>query len=184
MKQKWLKFYGPNDKPERFPQIIQSWDTANKDTERSDYSVCTTWGVKRDYLYLLDVYRRKVDFPNLKRAVLDLAQLYKASVVLIEDKASGTQLIQQLRAEHFSKVKEAPPMDGDKIMRLHSETAKIEGGFVLFPKEARWLEAYLAELISFPNSKYDDQVDSTVFALAWSTTPGRSSYDGSLSWVG
>jgi hypothetical protein len=54
-------------------------------------------------------------------------------------------------------------------MRLRAQTAKIEGGFVLFPKEAHWLQAYLRELISFPNSKYDDQVDSTVFALAWST---------------
>jgi predicted phage terminase large subunit-like protein len=102
---------------------------------------------------------------------------------LVEDKASGTQLIQELRVGHFSKVKEAPAMDGDKIMRLHSQTAKIEGGFVLFPKEAHWLDTYLAELISFPNSKYDDQVDSTVFALAWSTSSGRSRYDGSLRWV-
>jgi hypothetical protein len=54
-------------------------------------------------------------------------------------------------------------------MRLRAQTAKIEGGFVLFPKEAHWLDTYLAELATFPNSKNDDQVDSTVFALAWST---------------
>jgi hypothetical protein len=54
-------------------------------------------------------------------------------------------------------------------MRLRAQTAKIEGGFVLFPKQAHWLETYLLELVTFPNSKYDDQVDSTVFALAWST---------------
>jgi len=90
-------------------------------------------------------------------------------VVLVEDKASGTSLIQELRAEHFSVVKEAPAIDGDKIMRLHAQTAKIEGGFVLVPKEAPWLETYVLELVTFPNSKYDDQVDSTVFALAWST---------------
>ena len=60
-------------------------------------------------------------------------------------------------------------MDGDKVMRLRAQTAKIEGGFVLFPKEAPWLETYLLELVTFPNSKNDDQVDSTVFALAWST---------------
>jgi len=93
-------------------------------------------------------------------------------------------LIQELRAGNFSKVKEAPDMDGDKIMRLHSQTAKIEGGFVLFPEKAHWLETYINELISFPNGKYDDQADSTVFALAWSTSPGRSRYDGSLRWVG
>ena len=79
-------------------------------------------------------------------------------------------MIQELRAEHFSLVQAAPVMDGDKVMRLRAQTAKIEGGFVLFPKEAHWLEAYLRELISFPNSKYDDQVDSTVFALAWITS--------------
>ena len=177
VKRKWLKFYGPNDKPERFHQIIQSWDTANKDTELSDYSVCTTWGVVRNHLYLLDVFRRKLDFPSLKREVLELARLHKPKLVLVEDKASGTQLIQELRAGHFSIVKEAPAMDGDKIMRLDAQTAKIEGGFVLFPKEAPWLEAYLSELTSFPNSKYDDQVDSTVFALAWSTSSGRSRYN-------
>jgi len=182
VKQKWLKFYGPNDKPERFDQVIQSWDTANKDTELSNYSVCTTWGVKRQHLYLLDVYRRKVDFPSLKRAVRDLAALHKPRIVLVEDKASGSSLIQELRAEHFSIVKEAPAMDGDKIMRLHSQTAKMEGGFVLFPKEAHWLDTYLAELISFPNSKYDDQVDSTVFALAWSTSSGRSRYNPFAEW--
>src|SRR5215510_12290129 len=184
VKRDWLKYYGPNDKPERFHQIIQSWDTANKDTELSDYSVCTTWGVIRKHLYLLDVFRRKLDFPSLKRAVLDLAHLHKARVVLVEDKASGTQLIQELRAGHFSIIQAAPAMDGSKIMRLDSQTTKIAGGFVLFPKEAHWLETYIKELTSFPNSKYDDQVDSTVFALAWSTSSGRSRYDTSLSWVG
>ena len=64
-------------------------------------------------------------------------------------------------------------MDGDKVMRLRAQTAKIEGGFVLFPKQAHWLETYLLELMTFPNSKYDDQVDSTVFALAWSTLNPR-----------
>ncbi|HEY1982084.1 MAG TPA: phage terminase large subunit [Xanthobacteraceae bacterium] len=78
-------------------------------------------------------------------------------------------MIQELRAEGFSLVQAAPAIDGDKTMRLRSQMAKIEGGFVLFPKEAHWLDAYLLELLSFPNSKYDDQVDSTVFALAWMT---------------
>jgi len=111
----------------------------------------------------------KVNFPELKRAVGELAQLHAANIVLVEDKASGTSLIQELRVEHFSLVQEAPAIDGDKVMRLRAQTAKIEGGFVLFPKDAHWLDAYLQQLLTFPNSKYDDQVDSTVFALAWST---------------
>src|SRR6266699_3074297 len=173
VKREWLKFYGPSDKPVEFDQIIQSWDTANKDTELSNYSVCTTWGLKKQHMFLLDVYRRKVEFPDLKRAVRELAALHRARIVLVEDKASGSSLIQELRAEHFSLVQAAPAIDGDKVMRLRAQTAKIEGGFVLFPKQAHWLETYLLELLTFPNSKYDDQVDSTVFALAWSTLNPR-----------
>lgn len=169
VKRKWLKFYSNRDKPERFDRIVQSWDTANKVTELSDYSVCTTWGVKGHHLYLLDVFRRKLEFPDLKRTVKELASLWHAAVILIENKSSGTQLIQELQAGGFSQVQPAPSMDGDKIMRLRAQTAKIEGGFVLFPMDAHWLETYLTELVTFPNSKFDDQVDSTVFALAWGT---------------
>ena len=153
----------------RFDRIVQSWDTASKATELSDYSVCTTWGTKGRKLYLMNVFRRRLEFPDLKRSVIDLTALWKADIVLVEDKSSGTQLIQELRANGFSKVRAAPPLDGDKIMRLRVQTAKIEDGFVLFPSDAPWLHTYLNELTSFPNSKYDDQVDSTVFALAWST---------------
>jgi predicted phage terminase large subunit-like protein len=107
--------------------------------------------------------------PALKRAVRELAAMHRANIVLIEDKASGISLIQELRSDNFSIVQAAPNLDGDKVMRLHSQTAKIEGGFVLFPQEAHWLDSYLLELVTFPNSKNDDQVDSTVYALAWST---------------
>jgi predicted phage terminase large subunit-like protein len=169
VKRDWLRFYGPNDLPGKFAQIVQSWDTANKDSELANFSVCTTWGLKDKCMYLINVFRRKLNFPELKRSVRELATLYHADVVLIEDKASGTSLIQELRADFFSKVQAAPDLDGDKIMRLRSQTAKIEGGFVLFPREAPWLDAYLNELVTFPNAKNDDQVDSTVFALAWST---------------
>ena len=167
VKREWLKFYSSDEKPDRFDQILQSWDTANKDTELANFSVCTTWGVKDRSLYLLDVFRRKMDFPELKRAISEMAKLHDAKVVLIEDKASGTSLIQELRADNFSTAQPAPKLEGDKVMRLHAQTAKIEGGFVQFPKEAPWLDTYLRELLSFPNAKNDDQVDSTMFALAW-----------------
>jgi predicted phage terminase large subunit-like protein len=169
VKREWLKFYSPAERPERFDQILQSWDTANKDTELSNFSVCTTWGIKDQRLFLLDVFRRRMDFPALKRAVIDLAAVHRADIVLIEDKASGISLIAELRSQNFSIVQEAPSIDGDKVMRLRGQTAKIAGGFVLFPKEAHWLDTYLLELVTFPNSKNDDQVDSTVYALAWST---------------
>jgi predicted phage terminase large subunit-like protein len=186
VKRDWLKFYSLLDSPQNFEQIIQSWDTANKDTELANYSVCTTWGRKDRRLYLLDVFRRKLDFPNLKRTVKNQILLHSPTIVLIEDKASGTSLIQELRADGHSVVQAAPALDGDKTMRLRGQTAKIEGGFVLFPKDAPWFNTYVRELISFPNSKNDDQVDSTVFALAWFGS-NQSSYgwtDESLDALG
>jgi len=170
---KWLKFYDERDKPRRLNMILQSWDTANKATDLANYSVCTTWGLYGNQLYLLDVFRNRLEFPTLKQSVLELARYWDAQVVLIEDKSSGTQLIQELRANGFSRVQAAPSLEGDKVMRLRAQTAKIESGFVLFPRAAPWLDAYLHELLSFPASKYDDQVDSTVFALAWSTQAPR-----------
>jgi phage terminase large subunit-like protein len=89
VKREWLKFYGPSDLPEKFDQIVQSWDTANKDSELADFSVCTTWGKTKQRMYLLDVFRRKLNFPDLKRSVRLQADLYHADVVLVEDKASG-----------------------------------------------------------------------------------------------
>jgi hypothetical protein len=101
VKRDWLKFYTPEEKPDRFDQVFQAWDTAVKNTELADYSVCTTWGVKSRKLYLLDVFRRKVEFPDLKRAVRQQAELHEPQTVLIEDKSSGSSLIQDLRGDHF-----------------------------------------------------------------------------------
>jgi predicted phage terminase large subunit-like protein len=166
VKDAWFRRYEPDALPARFDQIIQSWDTANKPTELADYSVCTTWGVKGPQFYLLNVLRKKLAYADLKRAVHEQHLLFNPSVILIEDKASGTQLIQELIEAGLSKVTRYRP-DGDKIMRLHAQTAAIENGFVCLPREAHWLADYLHELTVFPNGRYDDQVDSTSQALAW-----------------
>lgn len=69
----WFKTYSQNELPPKFEMVFQSWDTANKPTELSDYSVCTTWGVKEKHIYLLHVLRRRMDYPALKRAVAEQA---------------------------------------------------------------------------------------------------------------
>src|SRR5438067_5600453 len=120
VKTEWFRRYALNEKPEHFDRIIQSWDTANKASELSDYSVCTTWGVKGKDVFLLHVLRKQLEYPDLKRAVQDQQQLYSANVVLIEDRASGTQLIQELKAEKFYFVVPYKP-SGDKVMRMHSQ---------------------------------------------------------------
>jgi phage terminase large subunit-like protein len=96
IKTAWFKSYAANERPEKFDRIVQSWDTANKASELSDFSVCTSWGIKGKDLYLLHVLRKRMEYPELKRAVREQCEAFAANVVLIEDKASGTQLIQEL----------------------------------------------------------------------------------------
>ncbi len=116
-----------------FEFVFQSWDTANKVTELSDYSVCTTWGVSKGRLYLLHVFRKRLEYPELKRAVRTQAEAFSARNVLIEDKASGTQLIQELMERGFHPVtRYSTTMD--KIMRMHSVTGTIENGLVYLPE--------------------------------------------------
>ena len=170
VKTEWFNRYRDSDKPERFDRIVQSWDTANKATELSDYSVCTTWGVNGKHLFLIGLLRRRLEYPALKRAVREQQSLFGASVVLIEDKASGTQLIQDLIAEGCHGVTRYQP-SGDKTMRLHAQTAVIENGFVHLPETAPWLAEYLHELAVFPNGKHDDQADSTAQFLDWFKRP-------------
>ena len=179
VKQEWFRIYPPLASPSGFEWIFQSWDTANKVTELSDYSVCTTWGVKDKSLYLLDVFRKRLDYPALKRAVAAQAERYKPRSILVEDRASGTQLIQELTREGLHAVKKYEPKM-DKTMRMHSVTSTIENGFVYLPEKATWLEAYLHELITFPRAKYDDQADSTSQALDWYKGAGRQPY---LGWI-
>jgi predicted phage terminase large subunit-like protein len=166
VKTEWLKYYDPGDLPYRFIFILQSWDTANKSGELNDFSVCTTWGITINHYYLLHVFRKRLNYPELKRAVKEHARQHKAVHVVIEDKASGTQLIQDLQADAVFGVKPYdPPPGADKTLRLYSQTAEFESGRVLLPRSASWLDEYVREITSFPGSKYDDQVDSTTQAL-------------------
>jgi predicted phage terminase large subunit-like protein len=162
----WLKYFTPNDLPTRFPFILQSWDTANKSGDLNDYSVCTTWGAMFDRYYLLSVLRKRLDYPRLKQEVKLQYAKHKPNIILIEDKASGTQLIQDLKSDGLFGVRPyLPPSGSDKILRLYSQSAEFENGNVLLPSSAPWLDDYRRELTTFPGAKYDDQVDSTTQAI-------------------
>ena len=167
VKHAWLQYYELQPTP--FDSIVQSWDTASKASELNNFSVCTTWGKKGKFYYLLSVFRKRLEYPDLKRAVKEQAKLYKPSMVLIEDKASGIQLIQELKrdGEHNLNIKACTPGDKDKTMRLHLQTAAFENGQVFLPKNASWLSDYVNELTGFPGAKHDDQVDSTTQALEY-----------------
>lgn len=160
VKTEWLRFYEAGEEPAKFDLIVQSWDTANKANELNDFSVGTTWGVRGNDIYLLDVFRRRVNFPDLKRAVLSLYEKYRPHVLLIEDRASGVQLIQDLK-DRGIRVTPYSPGSVEKQIRLHAQTDFFENGRVFLRKDAPWLQAYVDELIGFPGTKYDDQIDST-----------------------
>ncbi len=170
IKTHWFKTY--TELPEEFELVFQSWDTANKSSELNDFSVCTTWGKQENHLYLLHVFRKRLDYPELRRAVKQQAEIYRSQNILIEDKASGTQLIQDLIAEGVHATTRYEPKL-EKIMRMNTVTNVIENGFVHIPAQADWLAEYLHELSVFPNGRFDDQVDSTSQALDWAR-PGSS----------
>jgi predicted phage terminase large subunit-like protein len=133
--------------------------------------------VSKKRLYLLFVFRKRLGYPELKRAVRDHAQDFEAKAVLIEDKASGTQLIQDLISEGMHAVKKYTP-DGDKVMRMNSVTSTVENGFVYLPEKAPWLGEYVHELANFPKGKYDDQADSTSQVLDWFKQKSKNSVCG------
>jgi len=160
VKKEWLLFYEPEQLPKEFEYIVQSWDTANKASELSDYSVCITCGVRDKKIYVLNVFRKRLNYPDLKRAVQEQLKTYKPSTILVEDMASGVPLIQELVNEGTYAVKKYSP-EGDKEMRMNVQTAIIENGFFYLPKHAHWLAEYIHELMTFPKSKYKDQVDAT-----------------------
>jgi predicted phage terminase large subunit-like protein len=166
VKSEWFRTFSSAEFARQFEMVIQSWDTANKPSELSDFSVCTTWGLLENHIFLLHVFRKRVDYPALKHAVREQANAFQANTILIEDRASGTQLLQELIYEGvYAASPYRPTMD--KVMRLHSVCSTIENGFVHLPDKAEWLGTYLHELTTFPKGKHDDQTDSTSQALDW-----------------
>ena len=164
VKVEWFPRYGPDDNP-KFLKIIQSWDAATKISEVSSFSVCTTWGVTRDKrIFLLDVFRARLEYPDLKRKVVELAGRFHPAEVLIEDTAAGTQLVQELRHQGLHQITPVK-VEGSKEMRMQAQTPTLERREVWLPREAPWLQDYLHELAMFPNGRHADQVDSTSQAL-------------------
>jgi predicted phage terminase large subunit-like protein len=150
-------------------QIVMSLDTASKDGLLNDWSVCIIAAVQAQRVSILDVWRRKVEFPELKKETIRLAREHHASAMLVEDQASGTQLLQSLRSEtpHGVRHPIGRRPEADKKTRLAGVSSMIEAGQLLLPNEAPWLAAFKQELLAFPSSRHDDQVDALSQLLAW-----------------
>lgn len=165
-KKEWFKYYSelPAVDPAEY-QVIQSWDTASKTGPANDWSVCTTWIVHKNIYYLVDVFRKKLEYPSLLSAAVNLAEFHHPTMILVEDTGVGAGLLCDLRQAGFDVAAIVPK--GNKETRASNQTAKIEGGRVRFPNDAHWLPDFETELLSFPRLKHDDQVDSMVQALAY-----------------
>ncbi len=169
IKREWFRYYDltPTLSLERRgSRIIQSWDTAFKKNTENDYSVCTTWAVMENGYYLIDVWRGRVEFPELKKIVIDKYNEFKPDEILIEDKGSGQSLIQELERGTRIPIK-GIKVEQDKITRVHIITPLIESGRVYLPENAYWLKDFLNECEDFPNGQFDDSVDSMSQALAY-----------------
>lgn len=152
-----------------FVLIVQSWDTANKEKELNDYAVCTTWGITRHpRFYLLDVFRDRMEYPRLRSAVRNHALVWNPNIILIEDKSSGTALIQELQAPGGIAIPVQPiEPQGDKWERAVAASFYMEAGFVFLPEESPWVLDYEIELTTFPLAAHDDRVDSTSQFILW-----------------
>ena len=169
IKKEWWNRWEEDEVP-KLEYIIQSYDTAFSKRETADYSAITTWGVfypKQDgpaHLILLDAKKGRWDFPELKAQALKQYKFWEPETVIIEAKASGTPLTQELRQMGIPVVNFTPSKGNDKLTRVHAVSPLFESGMIWAPDE-RWADEVIEECAAFPNGAHDDLVDSTTQAL-------------------
>lgn len=152
--------------PEEIDSEIQSWDLAFKDKATSDYAVGQVWGSKGADRYLLDQSRARMDLPQTKEAIRGLSAKWpQAGAKLVEDKANGPAVIQELQHEIAGLIEVTP--EGGKIARAHAVSAQAESGNIYLPHPAMtsWVDGFVEEATAFPNARHDDQVDAMTQAL-------------------
>lgn len=153
-KRAWWRFY--RERP-AFSRIYQFWDCAQKVGISNDYSVCATWGQAIDGFYLIDLWRQKVEAPQLQQAVHTLYAKHSPQAVYIEDKSSGSSLIQYLRQNSRIPVIAYDPGQRDKEIRASAATPLVESGKCFLPLGASFVEDFIQEHERFPNVEHDDQ---------------------------
>lgn len=166
----WLnkRFRVRGEKPLR---LMQSWDCASKPKERNDPSACLTIAEFRDRYELWDYFKKRMEFPELCRKTKDLYAKFspRPTIVLVEDKDAGQQLIQHLRADTESRlpVKACNPGVLDKVTRLDAESLVVEAGKVWIPEEADWVSDWIEEITMIPGAPHDESGDTLSQALKW-----------------
>ena len=169
IKREWWNVWDHDDPPV-VDYVIQSYDTAFTKSERADYSAITTWGVfhpdegDEAAIILLDAEKGRWEFPELKDAAMRLYEEFEPDMVLIEQKASGTPLTQDLRKMGIPVSGFTPGGGADKFSRMNACSPVFESGMVYAP-DTRWAEEVIEECASFPNGEHDDLADSMTQAI-------------------
>jgi len=172
VKREWWNRWEDGDVPP-YSYVIQSYDTAFSKKETADYSAITTWAIFKpgiagdedaDQIMLLDAKRVRVDFPELKKLAYDEYKYWEPDCVLIEAKASGTPLTQELRRMGIPVTAYTPSRGQDKVARMNSVAPIFESGMVWAPDET-FSDEVIEEMASFPYGDHDDYCDSATMAL-------------------
>ena len=160
-----------SDDPPTCEYIIQSWDTAFETKNTSDYSACTTWGIfyneeenDSPQLILLDAFKDRMAFPELKQIALKQYKEWEPDAFIVEKKASGGPLIQELRALGIPVQEFSPSRGNDKMVRMNAVADLFSSGKVWAP-DTRWAREVIEEVAAFPVGEHDDYVDTTTQAL-------------------
>jgi len=175
VRKEWWRVWDKDDIPP-LKYIIQAYDTAFSKKETADYSAITTWGVfehdedGKDHLILLDGQRGRWSFPELKEVAFEEHQYWEPDMVIVEAKATGRPLIDEMRSRGipalgFSPGRRAGGGGVDKITRMHMVSPLFEAGLVWAPQDKRFAEEVIEEVSSFPNGDHDDFCDSMTLAL-------------------
>lgn len=159
----WFRYY--EELPVEFEEIIQVWDTAWEESQDADWSVCVTLGLYQGQAYVLDVFRERLETPDLLEAMKEQHKRWRPRVVLIEYKSSGKGALQLLKRETGLPVVKVSPGGKDKVTRARLATPYYQSGRVLHPVQAPWLAVFEDELVLFPEGENDDQVDGIGYGL-------------------
>lgn len=159
------------DEPPKCEYIIQSWDTAYETKNSSDFSACTTWGVfyneeenDQPQVILLDAFKDRMAFPELKQTALKHYKEWEPDAFIVEKKAAGAPLIQELRATGIPVQEFSPSRGNDKMVRVNAVADLFSSGKVWAP-DTRWAREVIEEVAAFPVGEHDDFVDTTTQAL-------------------
>ena len=170
VKRDWWRWW-EDERPPKCDFVLQTWDTAFEKTQRADYSAGTTWGIfypNEDHaspnIILLNTYKKRVEWVELKRDVLEEYNEWEPDGILVEKKATGAPLIYELRAMGIPVQEYTPSRGQDKIARLNAVSDIIASGKVWVPR-TRWAEELVDEIAEFPSGQHDDLVDATTLAL-------------------